>query len=434
MTKQESSKRAAVEGEKEDIIIALPRNVVDLILELLPVHDAARTSILCSKWRDIWVSLPFLVLNNYFCKKLTAKSANFFRITVDEILLQHVGDIVKFVLDVSGINLSSYASINRWMRYVTKNGVKELTVNMSDNKIYILPSYVFNCPTLTHLELFNCVFKPPIHFLGFRNLTYLHLERITFVPTNQFCVIDVPLLVDLVLTFCCGTQYLKMVSPQLESLVVLGGHYLVLNCFMNCKKMSVLVIELEKVEDNPKHDEISTLEKFLFSFPSLEQLCLGSLVLELLNANIVLDELPPKLNCLWYLHLGVDFNKVDQTSCAVQLIKSFPNLSKLQITVQDGDDNAETVMKYLETPTCLNRPLNKLEYVTINSFQCSKTEVFFVKLLCACTPSLVRMYIQQGIAIDSKEERNITIKLMRFPRASTWAELFYFPFEATNAD
>lgn len=176
------------------------------------------------------------------------------------------------------------------------------------------------------------------------------------------------------------------------------------------------------------------MEKFLFSFPSLEQLCLGSLVLELLNANIVLDELPPKLNCLWYLHLGVDFNKLDQTSCSVQLIKSFPNLSKLHITVQDGDDNAETVMKYLETPTCLNRPLNKLEYVTINSFQCSKTEVFFVKLLCACTPSLVRMYIQQGIAIDSKEERNITIKLMRFPRASTRAELSNFPFEATNAD
>lgn len=68
MTKQEPSKRAAVEGEKEDIVIALPRNVVDLILELLPVHDAARTSNLSSKWRDIWVSLPFLVLNNYFCK------------------------------------------------------------------------------------------------------------------------------------------------------------------------------------------------------------------------------------------------------------------------------------------------------------------------------------------------------------------------------
>ncbi|KAK4721221.1 hypothetical protein R3W88_011454 [Solanum pinnatisectum] len=320
------------------------------------------------------------------------------------------------------------------MRYVTSNGIKELTINMSDNKTYILPSYVYNCPILTHLELFNCFFKPPNSFLGFRNLTYLHLERITFVPTNQFCVIHVPLVVDLVLIFCCGTQYLKMVSPQLKSLFVVVGHYLVLNCFMNCNKLSMLVIELEKVEDNPKHDEISTMEKFLFSFPSHELLYLGPLVLELLNANIVLDELPPKLNCLWCLHLGVHFNKVDQTSCARQLIKSFPNLRKLLITVQDGNDNAETIMKYLETQTCLNRPLNKLEYVTISSFKCSKTEVFFVKLLCVRTPSLVRMCIEQGIAIDSKEERNITIKLMRFPRASTWAELFYFPFEVTNAD
>ncbi|KAH0682475.1 hypothetical protein KY290_021044 [Solanum tuberosum] len=129
---------------------------------------------------------------------------------------------------------------------------------------------------------------------------------------------------------------------------------------------------------------------------------------------------------------GVDFNKVDQTCCALQLIKSFPNLSKLLIT--DGDDNAETIMKYLETQTCLNRPLNKLEYVTISSFKCSKTEVFFVKLLSARTPSLVRMCIEQEIAIDSKEERNMTIKLMRFPRASTRAELFYFPFEVMNAD
>ncbi|MCE2055107.1 hypothetical protein HAX54_041992 [Datura stramonium] len=131
---------------------------------------------------------------------------------------------------------------------------------------------------------------------------------------------------------------------------------------------------------------------------------------------------------------GVDFSEVDQISCALQLIKSSPNLGKLQIWVQGSDDNAETVMKYLEAPTCSNRPLNKLKCVVIRSFECSNTELFFVKLLCACTPSLVRMCIEQGIAIDSKEERNITIKLMRFPRASTRAELFYFPFEATNAD
>jgi len=89
-----------------------------------------------------------------------------------------------------------------------------------------------------------------------------------------------------------------MVSPQLKSLFVVVDHYLVLNCFMNCKKMSMLVIELEKVEDNPKHDEISTLEKFLFSFPSLEQLCLGSLILEVRNLHVVSLELEKVIDCI----------------------------------------------------------------------------------------------------------------------------------------
>ncbi|XP_059308696.1 F-box/FBD/LRR-repeat protein At1g13570-like [Lycium ferocissimum] len=335
MTQASTSKRVAVEVEREDIITALPRNVVDRILELLPVHDAARTCVLSKKWRDIWTTLPYLVLDNLFCKKLTAKSQAVFRKIVDDILLQHIGNTVKFVLDVSEVHLSSYADINRWMRYVTRNGVKELSLNMSDNRIYKLPSYIYNCSTLTHLQLFNCVFKPPNSFLGFQNLTNLHMERITFAPTAEFCVINVPLLVELALMFCCGAQYLKIVSPQLKNLGVHKGHYLILNCFMNCKNLSMLGIELEKVVDNLKHDEISTLEKFLFSFPSLEQLYLGSFVLELLNANIVLDELPSKLNCLWHLQLGVDFGKVDQTSCALQLIKSCPNLSKLLIGVRN---------------------------------------------------------------------------------------------------
>lgn len=160
-----------MEGEKEDIVIAMPRNVVDLILELIPVRDAARTSILSSKWRNIWVALLYLVLNNYFRKKFHCKTYNYFFLkTVDEILLEHVGDIVKFVLDVMGINSYSYASIDRWMGYVTRNDVKELIIYMSDKKTYILPCYVFNCPTLTHMELLSCVFKPPSYFLAFRIL------------------------------------------------------------------------------------------------------------------------------------------------------------------------------------------------------------------------------------------------------------------------
>lgn len=73
-------KRDAVEVEREveDIITALPVNVVDRILKLLPVHDAAKTSILSRKWRGIWASHPYLVLNSLFCKRLITKSESFF--------------------------------------------------------------------------------------------------------------------------------------------------------------------------------------------------------------------------------------------------------------------------------------------------------------------------------------------------------------------
>lgn len=82
----------------EDIISVLPSNVIDHILEHLMVHEAARTSILSKDWRYIWAKLPNLVLDKQFCMKLAKKSHNVFKETIDMILLQHIGDIVKFYL------------------------------------------------------------------------------------------------------------------------------------------------------------------------------------------------------------------------------------------------------------------------------------------------------------------------------------------------
>ncbi|WMV53802.1 hypothetical protein MTR67_047187 [Solanum verrucosum] len=49
--------------DNEDRISYLPRNIIDHIFELLPVEDAARTSILSTKWRYIWATVPNLVLD-----------------------------------------------------------------------------------------------------------------------------------------------------------------------------------------------------------------------------------------------------------------------------------------------------------------------------------------------------------------------------------
>lgn len=92
------------------------------------------------------------------------------------------------------------------------------------------------------------------------------------------------------------------------------------------------------------------------------------------------------------------------------------------MNVLSTTDNDEAVLKYLDTPSCLEQPINKLEHVTIKSFGISKVELRFVKLLLSRTPSLLRMCISQKTDIDV----DIALELMRFPRASPRAELSYF--------
>nr|XP_009782190.1 PREDICTED: uncharacterized protein LOC104230969 [Nicotiana sylvestris] len=161
-------------------------------------------------------------------------------------------------------------------------------------------------------------------------------------------------------------------------------------------------------------------------------LSLSALLACLLESSIS-DTVPKMLslalNCLWRLSLLVDFDKFSPTSGALQLIKSLPNLGELEIRVCSTRDNAEAVSKYLSTPSCLDRSLNKLKRVVIHRFMGSKTEFLFIKLLLARTPSLVRMIVKP-LRDFVCGECNITTKLTSFPRASPEAEIFYSPYQS----
>ncbi|XP_049363380.1 uncharacterized protein LOC125828118 [Solanum verrucosum] len=213
-----------------------------------------------------------------------------------------------------------------------------------------------------------------------------------------------------------------MASQGLKYLSVRESHYnldLNSNCFKNAKKLTYLYL----VIDNPiRVDERLTLKKLIFSSPTLETLC------------TVPKGLHYTLNFLWHLKLGVNFNKLGQTCYTLELIKSFPNLSKLEIWDNAFGDPDEAVMKYLDTPSCLDRTFNKLEDVSIHFFRRSKAVLSFVKLLFAHAPSLSRMSIKLKNASSSKEELNVATELMCFPRVSPKAKLFYHPTVGLKAE
>ncbi|XP_060200814.1 F-box/FBD/LRR-repeat protein At1g13570-like [Lycium barbarum] len=238
---------------------------------------------------------PNLVLDEVFFENLAVQSQSYSKQTVDEILLLHRGDIVKFVLgstssvlyevNVAEAVLPTCANLDRWMNFVTRNGVKKLILAMLFDTRYKLPSCVFNCPTLTDLELGRCVIKPPISFLGFPNLEILRMTDVTIEPTSERCVISLPRLVTLNLRHCGGTQYLNIVSPKLV------------------------------YNDRQMKDFLKILMRFL-------------------NENrldTVPMMLPFSVDCLLNLSIDLDSLQLSRTSGALQLLLNCaPNLSTLE--------------------------------------------------------------------------------------------------------
>lgn len=159
----ERSKRMVEEAE--DRLSSLPSNVIDHIIEHLPMHDAVRTSILSRNWRYIWANHPWVILDRIFWSKLLHQNHRRFQLhsvaIVNKIFLQHISPIHKFVLDISTLNPSFFYNIDQWLQFLAFKGLKEFTLENQKSDPYKLPSCVFDFLELTNLWLSNCILQAP---------------------------------------------------------------------------------------------------------------------------------------------------------------------------------------------------------------------------------------------------------------------------------
>ncbi|XP_075096145.1 F-box/FBD/LRR-repeat protein At1g13570-like [Nicotiana tabacum] len=421
------NKRLSIGVEVEDRLSEMPGNIIDHILDLMPIKDAAKTSILARKWRYIWCMHPNIVLDKLTCRKFSTNPLLVLDNTINQILLQHIGNIIKFVLDFSQVDLLPLTNIDMWIRYVIIKGVRDLTLDFSNNNPYKLPTYIYYYQNMTDLTLNNCLFKPQDFIFSYPNLKTLYLKQITFMATPKSIVLKAPLLANLTIMYCWGTESLNIVSPKLSYLFVVESHYLDLSSFMKCSNLAVVSLSLCKVVENPRQYERSTLLKFIFGLPMLEKLYLDTFYLKFLGEDPFPRSLPVVQNCLRHMMLSLALSNLAQVSFALHFIPCFHNSKTLQIWVFDTGNHADDVLNYLEKLKNLDRPIPNLEQVVIRSFTGSKPELLFIKLLFAATPSLIRMSIERDRIFTSTEDRKITGELMRYPRASSKAELFYLP-------
>lgn len=96
-------------------------------------------------------------------------------------LMHHLkGSIKKFVLciDDKCDSVMDAEEINKWIIYLTENGLKQLTIKNRGERPLRLTSHIFSYLELTQLELQNCELPPGTDFPGFPNLLGLNLESV----------------------------------------------------------------------------------------------------------------------------------------------------------------------------------------------------------------------------------------------------------------
>lgn len=317
-----------------DRLSSLPGHIIDQILSQLSIRDAVRTSVLSTKWRYKWATLPNLVFDNH-CISLTSQDQAVIKSKlvsiIDHVLLLHTGPVYKFRL--SHRDLVGVTDIDRWILHLSRSPIREFVLEIWKGQRYKLHSCLFSCQNLTHLELFNCLVRPPPTFHGFKNLKSLDLQHITMgQDVFEHLITSCPLLERLTLMNFDGFSHLNINATSLLFFDI-GGVFDDVS-FKNTFQLALVSIGLyakDKIGKRPGYT--SNLIKFFAHLPHIRRLEIQSYFLKYLAVGDVPLKLPSPCVDLGYLSLRINFDDCEENKAALCLLRSSPNLQELEILV-----------------------------------------------------------------------------------------------------
>lgn len=244
-----------------------------------------RTSVLSKKWRYKWATIPHLVFDN-LCVAISSQEQTLVKNKlvniVDHVLLLHTGPIIKFKL--SHRDLLGVSDIDRWILHISRSSIKEFILEIWKGQRYKVPSCLFSCQNLIHLELFNCLLKPPSTFKGFRNLKSLDLQHITLAQdVFENLISSCPMLERLTLMNFDGFTHLNIDAPNLQFFDI-GGVFDDVN-FENTFHLALVSIGLYV---NVKTDQTAPgnsckLLRFFVHLPHIRRLEIQSYFLKVMS-------------------------------------------------------------------------------------------------------------------------------------------------------
>ncbi|XP_074360949.1 F-box/FBD/LRR-repeat protein At1g13570-like [Apium graveolens] len=414
-----------------DRISSLPTSLMELILERLPTHDTARTSVFSKTWRNVWGMHPRLHLDEHFISQLVSqkfseldeqsKILEVSRIITD-IFSAHRGPVLDFLLCIPrDLPIHQSQDMVTWIKNIANSGVRKVELLNESQDACIVPSHFFSCSQLTHLTLMNCILNPPLGFEGFRNLISVELVYVTINADMSFGT----QLKELEMEICTGIEHLGRQFKRennLTFLSIIDSEDIDWQWFECTQKMEVLRLGMDEVPSSGT--EMITLDKLLCNMPRLSSLFLDGFFLKILESGAaILKKFPRAMENLKYLYLHrIELYDLIQIQHVLCLVRSSPYLHTLDIDLDHGVQSSDG-MDLLDLAT-LSDHMIRLETLKIYDLIGSRAEFQFLKLLLASSPSLKRIELKmKDIVDDPTEELRISQELLQIPRASNSAQI-----------
>ncbi|CAA0807391.1 F-box protein [Striga hermonthica] len=221
-----------------------------MILSFLPLKEAGRTSVLSSRWRNLWSCTSHLNFQDCNSMENIIRASEFHSVSVerekyvkwvDSVLQSHRGSTVKELRICFSLVKSARKSITKWLELAFERHIEKLELNLSDgdyfhvpDQTYVFPqelcssdgpyksSRLFNCKSIKMLSLCGMqVAGETIEFFlrGCPLLEQLIVRDSYYLTGLEVCGPSL-VLKHLEIWGCLHLKSLRISAPKLTSLVL----------------------------------------------------------------------------------------------------------------------------------------------------------------------------------------------------------------------
>ncbi|KAJ4793498.1 F-box/RNI-like/FBD-like domains-containing protein [Rhynchospora pubera] len=380
----------------DDPINSLSDCLIESILSLLPLKDAARASLVSTRWRTLWTSAPLCIDDSSLHRQPSAfstlRSENAWcRQAVFDIISKHQGPIQSCRLTRFDHPLF-HVTVDRLLKILVDKHIQQLSLSFSNWRAktgYLLPDSFFSCKTLLKLKLYICclpkIVSPPI----FPRIKEVVLTSVSLLDDSFIThLLSSSSLEKLHIYKCTGYQCIVVSSPNLMELVVTDRARL----FGNVKEVT---IESAPNLKNLVLSETATMGTVVSIKHAPKLALLGFICLDLVklqigggtfkresrSSDIVLCGPRTLLPSVKSLAVIVNFSDEKQILLMSSILQCFPFLETLDVKLVNRMTVNETNMEAVWVEGGPFSFLNHLKQVTLKGFSEHRAVVAFANFL-----------------------------------------------------